>query len=237
MRKSIYTVEQIDALLSGKSMSFLGQYTTTDSVPTPVDGGHYLIGTSVPYDVYTYVSGTWVNAGPFQGPVGEKGEPGNNIASITRTSGNGAPGTTDTYTVMLTDGSTSTFQVYNGADGNGAGDMRANVYDPNRKAQDIFAYADAVREDVQRELAAKAPTYASVNMLASFWTGNTYSFEAAYPKDSYDISVEVAPSATAEQFEAFGSAMICGSADSNVATALGDAPTVDIPIIIKAVRK
>ena len=75
MRKSIYTVEQIDALLSGKGMSFLGQYATTNAVPSPVDGGHYLIGTLVPYDVYTYVNGAWVNAGPFQGPQGEKGDP------------------------------------------------------------------------------------------------------------------------------------------------------------------
>ena len=74
-------------------------------------------------------------------------------------------------------------------------------------------------------------------MTASGWSGNTYSFESTYPKASYNISVEVAPTATAEQFEAFGGAMICGSADSNVATALGDVPTVDIPVIIKAVKK
>lgn len=74
-------------------------------------------------------------------------------------------------------------------------------------------------------------------MLASGWTESTYNFEATYPHEQYDISIEVAPTATAEQFEAFGGAMICGSADSNVATALGDVPTVDIPIIIKAVRK
>ena len=81
------------------------------------------------------------------------------------------------------------------------------------------------------------PTYATATMSASGWSGNTYSFEATYPKASYDISVEVAPTATAEQFEAFGGAMICGSHDSNVATALGDVPTVDIPIIIKVVAK
>ena len=79
--------------------------------------------------------------------------------------------------------------------------------------------------------------YVTVTMLASKWSGNQYSFETEYPNEQYDISVEVAPTATAEQFEAFGGAMICGSADSNVATALGDVPTVDIPIIIKAVRK
>jgi hypothetical protein len=74
-------------------------------------------------------------------------------------------------------------------------------------------------------------------MLASGWTGNTYSFEADYPNDQYNISIEVDSTATAEQFEAFGGAMICGSADSNVATALGDVPTVDVPIIVKAVSK
>ena len=74
-------------------------------------------------------------------------------------------------------------------------------------------------------------------LLASGWSDNTYSFEAIYPREQYDVGIEVAPTATAEQFEAFGGAMICGSADRNVATAIGDVPTVDIPIIIKVVAK
>lgn len=85
--------------------------------------------------------------------------------------------------------------------------------------------------------AAPLPVFSVATMLASGWNNNTYSFEAAYPNDSYNISIEVAPTATAEQFEAFGAAMICGSADSNVATALGDVPTVDIPIIVEVVAK
>lgn len=61
------------------------------------------------------------------GATGAQGIPGNSIQSITRTSGNGAPGTVDTYTVTLTDGSVGgTFQVYNGADGTGTGDFMAN---------------------------------------------------------------------------------------------------------------
>ena len=61
------------------------------------------------------------------GATGARGIPGNSIQSITRTSGNGAPGTVDTYTVTLTDGSVGgTFQVYNGADGTGTGDFMAN---------------------------------------------------------------------------------------------------------------
>ena len=84
---------------------------------------------------------------------------------------------------------------------------------------------------------SKMPTYTEAAMTASGWSENTYSFEADYPAENYNISIEVAPTATAEQFEAFGGAMICGSADSNIATALGDVPTVDIPIIIKVVAK
>ena len=72
-----------------------------------------------------------------------KGADGSSIQSIKRTSGTGAPGTTDTYTVTLTNGNSTTFQVYNGKDGSGSGDMTKSVYDPKGKAQDIFAYADA----------------------------------------------------------------------------------------------
>ena len=80
-----------------------------------------------------------------KGDKGDKGDPGNNIQAITRTAGTGAPGTTDTYTVTLTDGSTTTFSVYNGADGGGAGDMTATVYDPQGKKTDVFkAIEDAV---------------------------------------------------------------------------------------------
>lgn len=45
------------------------------------------------------------------------GVDGRGIKSIARTSGNGASGTTDTYTIAYTDNTTSTFTVYNGKDG------------------------------------------------------------------------------------------------------------------------
>lgn len=51
------------------------------------------------------------------GGPGEKGDTGVGIQSIARTGGDGSPGTTDTYTITLTNGNTSTFNVYNGADG------------------------------------------------------------------------------------------------------------------------
>lgn len=76
------------------------------------------------------------------GEQGGKGDPGSSIQSITRTAGTGAPGTTDTYTITLTDGSTTEFYVHNGKDGEGAGDMTKNVYDPQGKNTDVFKYVD-----------------------------------------------------------------------------------------------
>lgn len=61
-----------------------------------------------------------------KGDPGAKGEQGVGITSIERTSGTGSPGSTDTYTVSLSDGSSYTFQVYNGANGTGSGDFMAD---------------------------------------------------------------------------------------------------------------
>lgn len=71
----------------------------------------------------TLSSGSTLNAGSVIGPQGEQGiqgpqgPQGVSIQSIQRTAGTGAPGTTDTYTITLTNGSTFEFQIYNGADG------------------------------------------------------------------------------------------------------------------------
>lgn len=74
-----------------------------------------------------------------KGPVGP---PGETIISIERTSGNGAAGTTDTYTITTSSGRQYYFQVYNGADGIGSGDMLKSVYDTQSKGIDIFQYTD-----------------------------------------------------------------------------------------------
>ncbi len=150
----------------GESFKVLGYFKTLyalqTGVPNPKVGDSYGVGTAAPYDIYIWdgVNNTWVNNGPIQGAKGDKGDPfeyddftqaqlealrgpkGASIVSITRTSGNGAPGTTDTYTVLTSDGTTATFKVYNGKDGMGAGDMTAAVYDPHGKKTDIFQYVD-----------------------------------------------------------------------------------------------
>jgi hypothetical protein len=65
-----------------------------------------------------------------QGEKGEKGDDGRGIVSIVRTSGTGAAGTYDTYTISFTDGSTTTYQVYNGKDGE-----KGDKGDPGEKGE------------------------------------------------------------------------------------------------------
>ncbi len=64
------------------------------------------------YDIVDGTNGT-------NGTNGTDGADGRGIVSIERTAGNGAAGTTDTYTITYTDKTTSTFSVYNGQDGTG----------------------------------------------------------------------------------------------------------------------
>lgn len=101
-------------------------------------------------DAVSYDGSAWVmTAGPVVGAVpgvdsqwaimarkGADGGKGVGIASIARTSGTGAAGTTDTYTITLTDGSTSTFTVYNGKDG-ASGSGSSTVTSVNGQTGDV----------------------------------------------------------------------------------------------------
>lgn len=77
------------------------------------------------------------------GPQGPTGATGNGITSITKTS---TVGLVDTYTILFTDGTSTTFTVTNGQDGQGSGDMTKAVYDASNAVADaggIVAYVQA----------------------------------------------------------------------------------------------
>lgn len=153
----------------GKDFKILGYYDTLEllraAVKSPEAGDAYGVGTESPYLIYIWdgVALDWKDNGHLQGPPGDKGDsftyddfteeqleeltgppgaPGTSIQSVNRTSGNGSAGTTDTYTITMSDGMTFEFTVYNGADGAGAGDMTIAVYDPQGKRTDVFEYVD-----------------------------------------------------------------------------------------------
>lgn len=86
---------------------------------------------------------TWINLIPLVDVKGADGTNGRGVVNITRSAGTGVPGTIDTYTITYTDATTSTFNVYNGADGNG--DMSKATYDTNNNGKvDTAEVADAV---------------------------------------------------------------------------------------------
>lgn len=79
----------------------------------------------------------------IQGLKGDTGDDGKGIVSVVKTSGTGAAGTTDVYTITYTDASQSSFNVYNGADGLGSGDMLKATYDSTNNGKvDIAEVAD-----------------------------------------------------------------------------------------------
>lgn len=79
----------------------------------------------------------------------------------------------------------------------------------------------------------------TATLSASGWSGSTYSgLQTTYPSASYDIEIEPnGDSCTAAQYSAWGAAQLVGSATTNILTALGTVPTVDIPIIVKYTPK
>ena len=85
-----------------------------------ITGGHRITvtdaGGTKTVDVMDGVNGKDGTDGQ-PGTDGKDGADGRGIKSVTRTAGNGAAGTADTYTITYTDNTTGTFTVYNGKDG------------------------------------------------------------------------------------------------------------------------
>ena len=96
--------------------------------------------------------------------------------------------------------------------------------------------------DVQNSLNAVAdksnkPTFSQYTILTSGWSSGVYSFESAFPNATYDIEIELDSTATESQVEAWSGAKVTSVFNTNTMKALGDVPTVDIPVIVKAVMK
>ena len=105
------------------------------------------IGANGNWFVYNFQTQQYVDTNvDATGPAGQDGQDGatgNGIASITKT---GTSGLVDTYTILYTNGQSTTFTVTNGANGTGSGDMMQADYDANstvKNAGGIVAYVAA----------------------------------------------------------------------------------------------
>lgn len=112
-------------------------------------------------------------------------------------------------------------------EGDVAGNLAVQISDANIKITDL-----------QNNKVDK-PVFVETVLEVSKWntSSKTYSFEAEYPSDQYDISIQPNYTATKEQVEAYGLAMLTGRIGENIITAKGDVPVENIPIILKVVTK
>lgn len=98
----------------------------------PGESGVY-IGTEEPTDPSVNL---WINPNAA----------GGKLITAVESTGTHAPGTRDSYKLTFSDNTILEINVYNGADGSGAGDMLKAVYDTGNKQQDVFDYADGIKD-------------------------------------------------------------------------------------------
>lgn len=123
----------------------------------------YINATTHNWMIYDTTLDQYVDSGiSAQGEQGEQGIQGVSISSVTKKSGTGAAGTIDVYNVNL-DNSTvaGTFNVYNGADGQGSPGSALPLEDGTASAGSATAYS---REDHRHPSdTSKVPTTRTVN--------------------------------------------------------------------------
>lgn len=78
-----------------------------------------------------------------------------------------------------------------------------------------------------------SPNFLQQVIPASGWSNGVYSFEESFPNMFVDIEVELDSTATSEQLDAWSNAKPTAVFGTNTIKALGDVPTVDIPVIVK----
>lgn len=101
------------------------------------------------------------------GATGPQGDPGVGVQSVTQKSGNHAAGTTDVYTITLTNGNTYDFSVYNGANGKGSpssdlprqdGTASAGTAETYSRSDHVHPARAVSVDDIQDFPASMAPT-------------------------------------------------------------------------------
>lgn len=133
-------------------------------------------------------------AGPTgpQGDRGPTGATGNGVAAVTLKSGNHAPGTTDKYAMTFTDGTAVEIPVYNGADGQGSGDMMVADYDPGYEVAatgGIANYADEAAEYAAKSrLPLAGGTMTGALTLSGAPTANLHAATKKYVDDGLEAA-------------------------------------------------
>ena len=109
--------------------------------------------------------------------------------------------------------------------------------DANSNGGFIVLTINSANEVNYRTISHYSPEFSQYTILTSGWSSGVYSFESAFPSATYDIEIELDSTATESQVEAWSNAKPTAVFGTNTMKALGDVPTVDIPVIVKKVVK
>lgn len=164
----------------GAGLEFSGSAATVGDLPASANEYDiYIVGTSAPFYGYIYENGGWTNIGQ----VG-RGEQGVSIVSVTKASGTGAPGTTDTYDVNLSDSTVAgQFTVYNGEDGQGSPGASTPLADTTGGA--VGSSTSYSREDHQHPLNVPTSGTPEMDGTASQGSAATYArSDHVHPTDT-----------------------------------------------------
>lgn len=114
--------------------------------------------------------------------------------------------------------------------------VRTTLY-PKTHAKAVY-YDKTNNVTVHDKLANVGHTATVVTLSSSGWnSSNVYSLTSSYPDASYDIQVAPYSGMTTAQLKAWSLAKPVGSSTSNTITALGEKPTIDIPVLVYAFKK
>ena len=187
----------------------------------------------------------------FEAPYGGTARPpitfaitnGRGITKIEKTSGTHAPGTLDTYTITYNNGTTSTFQVYNGQDGMGSPGSATPKMDGTATVGTANAYS---REDhVHPSDTSRATVHDYTGTLSTTsWQAQgdayrkTVSLTGILSSDVPIIDMVASGTlATDEERQAEWSKIFRVVCSSNQLTFYASSPTeVSIPFIVRCIR-
>ena len=77
-------------------------------------------------------------------------------------------------------------------------------------------------------------TVTAYTILANGWSNGEYSLESTYPHNTYNITIAPCATMTSAQMSAYQKAQIVGDISTNVLTATGTIPEIDIPVMLTA---
>ena len=208
-------------------------YKLTFGLPSGKKGDPGATGPANTLTIGTVTSGTEVSAtitGEAPNQVlnlvlkqGDKGNPGDDAPTIT-----GITIRQSDYhmSVTLSDGTSYDAGYCRGASGAGTGDMLVATYDPQGKAQDVYAYTD-------NSVNAAKPKSVPVTLTVSGWVDRVQTVEiSGVLADETDQLIQPVPALASQEAYIEAGILCTGQAENSLTFTATTAPTDDLTVYV-----